>query len=158
MNVNADSLDSLRTRTSVKWAAFPADVLPLPVAEMDFPLAEPIASVLMDAIRRSDTGYTPPTFELPAAFAGFAATRWGWDVDPQQVYTTTDVGVAVVETLRRVTEPGDGVIVNSPVYFPFYDLLPGAGATVVDVPLLGDLAEGWSLDLDGIERPIEAGA
>jgi len=158
MTVNVDSLESLRTRTSVKWAAFPADVLPLPVAEMDFPLAEPIASVLMDAIRRSDTGYMYPTGELPAAFAEFSAARWGWTVDPQQVYTTTDVGVAIVETLRRVTKPGDGVIVNSPVYFPFYDLLPEAGATVVDVPLLGGLAEGWSLDLDGIERAFEGGA
>ncbi len=71
MTVNADSLDSLRTRTSMKWAAFPDDVLPLPVAEMDFPLAEPIASVLTDAIRRSDTGYAPPTSDLPSAFASF---------------------------------------------------------------------------------------
>ncbi len=158
MIVNAEPLDSLRTRTSMKWAGFPADVLPLPVAEMDFPLAEPIASVLLDAIRRSDTGYAPPTSELPAAFAGFAEARWGWTVDPSQVFTTTDVGVAIVETLRRVTSPGDNVIVNSPVYFPFYDLLPEAGVTVVDVPLLGGLDEGWSLDLDGIEEAFEAGA
>lgn len=158
MIVNADSLASLRNRTSTKWASFPEDVLPLPVAEMDFPLAEPIASVLLDAIRRSDTGYAPPTSELPAAFAEFAAARWGWEVDPQQVFTTTDVGVAIVETFRRVTKPGDTVIVNSPVYFPFYDLIPEAGATVVDVPLLGGLAEGWSLDLEGIERAFQAGA
>jgi len=158
MTVNADSLDSLRTRTSMKWAAFPDDVLPLPGAEMGFPLAEPIASVLTDAVRRSDPGYAPPTSDLPAAFAEFAAARWGWAVDPQQVYTTTDVGVAIVETIRRVTKQGDGVIVNSPVYFPFYDLIPEAGATVVNVPLLGGLAEGWSLDLEGIERAFKAGA
>ena len=158
MNVNADSLETLRTRTSVKWAAFPPDVLPLPVAEMDFPLAEPIASVLMDAIRRSDTGYAPPISDLPAAFAGFAESRWGWSVDPGQVFTTTDVGVAIVETLRRVTSAGDGVIVNSPVYFPFFDLLAEAGVRVVDVPLAGGLDDGWSLDLDGIERAFQAGA
>jgi cystathionine beta-lyase len=158
MIVNADSLDTLRTRTSVKWAMFPDDVLPLPVAEMDFPLAEPIATVLTDAIRRSDTGYMPPTSDLPVAFAGFAQSRWGWTVDPGQVFTTTDVGVAIVETLRRVTSPGDGVIVNSPVYFPFFDLLPEAEARVMDVPLLGGLESGWSLDLDGIERAFRAGA
>ncbi|MHA6695440.1 MalY/PatB family protein [Homoserinimonas sp. A520] len=158
MIVNADSLETLRTRTSMKWAGFPTDVLPLPVAEMDFPLAEPIASVLVDAIRRSDTGYAPPTSDLPTAFAGFAESRWGWAVDPAQVFTTTDVGVAIVETLRRVTRPGDGVIVNSPVYFPFFDLLAEAGVEVVDVPLAGGLDDGWSLDLDGIERAFQSGA
>ncbi len=158
MIVKADPLDTLRTRTSMKWAAFPPDVLPLPVAEMDFPLAEPIASVLIDVIRRSDTGYAPPTSELPAAFAGFAAARWGWEVDAAQVFTTTDVGVAIVETLRRVTKPGDAVIVNSPVYFPFFALVPEAGARIVDVPLLGGLGEGWSLDLAGIEQAFRDGA
>lgn len=158
MTVTADALDTLRTRTSMKWRAFPADVLPLPVAEMDFPLAEPISRVLLDAIRRSDTGYAPPTSDLPAAFAAFAQARWGWTVDPAQVFTTTDVGVAIVETLRRVTSPGDGVIINSPVYFPFYDLVAEAGATVVDVPLTGGLIEGWSLDFDGIEAAFQAGA
>jgi cystathionine beta-lyase len=158
MIVNADPLESLRARTSEKWASFPPDVLPLPVAEMDFPLAEPIQAVLLDAIRRSDTGYAPARSELPNAFAEFAAARWGWDVDPTQVFTTTDVGVAIVETLRRVTKPGDGVIVNSPVYFPFFDLLPEAGVRVVDVPLLGGLDNGWSLDLDGIERAFQGGA
>jgi cystathionine beta-lyase len=158
MHVNADPIESLRRRTSMKWAAFPPDVLPLPVAEMDFPLAEPIASVLIDAIKRSDTGYAPPTSDLPAAFASFAQQRWGWAVDPAQVFTTTDVGVAIVETLRRVTKPGDSVIVNSPVYFPFFDLIPEAGAQVVDIPLLGGLDDGWSLDLSGIEQAFSDGA
>jgi cystathionine beta-lyase len=158
MIVNADPLEKLRSRTSEKWAGIPADVLPLPVAEMDFPLAEPISRVLVDAIQRSDTGYAPATSGLPDAFAEFAAARWGWSVDAAQVFTTTDVGVAIVETLRRVTKPGDGVIVNSPVYFPFFDLLPEAGARVVDVPLRGGLASGWSLDLDGIERAFRDGA
>src|SRR5690554_1887414 len=72
MHVNADPIESLRRRTSMKWAAFPPDVLPLPVAEMDFPLAEPIASVLIDAIKRSDTGYAPPTSDLPPPFARVA--------------------------------------------------------------------------------------
>lgn len=158
MIVNADSLETLRTRTSAKWASFPADVLPLPIAEMDYPLAEPIANVLLDAIRRSDTGYAPPTSDLPAAFAAFAQTSWGWTVDPAQVFATTDVGVAIVETLRQATTAGDGVIVTSPVYFPFYSLLPEAGNTVVDVPLLGNLDDGWSLDLPGIEAAFAAGA
>lgn len=51
------TIDDLRQRTSMKWRAHPDDVLPLWVAEMDVPLAEPIAAVLTDAVRRGDTGY-----------------------------------------------------------------------------------------------------
>lgn len=157
MDVQAEPLEKLRMRTSMKWRAFPPDVLPLPVAEMDYPLAEPIAEALLDAIRRSDTGYAPPTSELPEAFSTFAANRWGWDVDPAQVWTTTDVGVAIVETLRRVTKLGGGVIINPPVYFPFFDLVAEAGARVVEVPLAGGIDDGWSLDLPAIEREFKAG-
>lgn len=142
----------------MKWRAFPEDVLPLFVAESDFPLAPPIAGVLHAAIDNSDTGYAPPTSELPEAFAAFAQARWGWTVDPEQVWTTTDVGVAVVEALRRVTTPGAGVIITPPVYFPFFDLVEEAGATVVEVPLSGGVDEGWSLDLEGIEAAFAAGA
>lgn len=142
----------------MKWRAFPDDVLPLFVAESDFPLAPPIAEALTTAIRNSDTGYGLPSMELPDAFVSFAAARWDWTVDPAQVWTTTDVSVAIVETFRRVTKPGDGIIINPPVYFPFFDLIDEAGAHVVEVPLAGGLDDGWSLDLDGIEAAFRAGA
>lgn len=158
MDVTADPLEKLRQRTSMKWRAFPDDVLPLFVAETDYPLAPVIAEALTAAIQISDTGYAPPVSELPQAFAGFAQSRWGWTVDPAQVWTTTDVGVAIVETLRRVTSPGDGVIITTPVYFPFFDLVKEAGASVVEVPLAGGIDDGWSLDLDGLEHAFKAGA
>jgi bifunctional pyridoxal-dependent enzyme with beta-cystathionase and maltose regulon repressor activities len=56
-SVQALALQDLRKRKSVKWRQFPNDVLPLPVAEMDFPIAEPIKIALRDMIDRSDTGY-----------------------------------------------------------------------------------------------------
>ena len=155
--VAADPLALLRTRTSEKWRAYGPDVLPLFVAETDYPLAEPIARDLIAAVRRSDTGYISPDSRLPLAFAGFAARRWGWAVDPGQVTTTTDVSVAIVETLRGVIAPGAGVIVTPPIYPPFFELVPEAGGAVVEVPLLRD-DHGWRLDLDGIEAAFAAGA
>src|SRR4029453_8518172 len=92
------------------------------------------------------------------AFQGFAAERLGWDVDPARVTCTADVSLGNVEVLRRVTKPGDGVIIAPPVYHPFFDLLPEAGCAVVEVPLLGGIDEGWSLDLDGIDAAFAAGA
>ncbi|MDQ1562206.1 MAG: cysteine-S-conjugate beta-lyase, partial [Actinomycetota bacterium] len=155
--VRADPLDLLRTRTSEKWLAYPADVLPLFVAEMDYPLAPVIADAIVDRVRASDTGYVAGSLPVGIAFAGFAARRWGWDVDPGSVMTTTDVSVGIVEILRQVTAPGDGVVICPPVYPPFFDLIPEAGARVVEVPLLDD-GGAWSLDLQGIEAAFAAGA
>ena len=69
--VRALPLNELRKRKSVKWRQFPPDVLPLPVAEMDFPIAESIKSALTDMVERSDTGYLGPFPELFEAFATF---------------------------------------------------------------------------------------
>jgi cystathionine beta-lyase len=157
IDVHAESLQSLRERTSEKWRAYPEDVIPLFVAEMDYPLAEPIAEALTEAVRRSDTGYARPGGELPRAFADFAARRWGWQVDPAQVTTTADVAVVVVEALRLAIRPGDGVVINPPVYPPFFDFVPEAGGRIVEVPLLQNAA-GWSIDLDGLECAFAAGA
>ncbi|MDQ0893181.1 MalY/PatB family protein [Agromyces ramosus] len=156
--IAAEPLDALRTRTSAKWRLYPADVLPLPVAEMDYPLAEPIAAALHAAIDRSDTGYTNGSLPVAEAFQDFASTRLGWEVDPARVTCTADVSMGIVEVLRRVTTPGDGVIITPPIYPPFFDLVAEASCAVVEVPMLGGIDEGWALDLDGIDAAFAAGA
>ena len=156
-DVTADPIDELRARTSEKWTAYPADVLPLFVAEMDYPIAPAVAKAMIDRITASDTGYVGGPGALPAEFAGFTERRWGWTIDTDLVRTTTDVSVAIVETLRQLIRPGDGVIITPPVYPPFFDLVPEAGGTVVEVPLADD-GETWRLDLDGIEAAFASGA
>lgn len=153
-----DPLERLRLRTSEKWTEYPPDVLPMFVAEMDFPLAPAITAALTTAVELGDTGYANPRDTGAAeAFASFASDRWGWSPDPSRMRSTTDVSVVIVESLRRLVQPGDGVIITPPVYPPFYDLIPEAGATVVEVPLADD-GTSWRLDLDGIDRALAAGA
>jgi cystathionine beta-lyase len=156
--IAAEPIEFLRTRTSQKWRTYDDDVLPLPVAEMDFPLAPPIAAALHAAIDRSDTGYASSSRAVAEAFEGFAATRLGWEVDPARVTCTADVSLGIVEVLRRVTEPGDGVVITPPIYPPFFDLVTEAGGAVVEVPMLGGIDEGWGLDLSGIEAAFAGGA
>ena len=157
MKVTADPLSDLRRRTSSKWTGYPPDVLPLFVAEMDYPLAPPITAALHDLVDRSDTGYVGSPGELPNAFAAFAETRWGWRPDEAGIRTTTDVSVAIVETLRQVLAPGDRVVITPPVYPPFFELLPEAGGVVQEVPLIDD-GTGWSLDLEGLAEAFAGGA
>jgi cystathionine beta-lyase len=154
----ADPLESLRRRSSEKWGKYPADVLPMFVAEMDFPLAPEIKAALREAIEAGDTGYVNPhDTSAAAAFAGFARDAWGWSPQVHRMGVTTDVSVVIVESLRRLVPPGAGVIITPPVYPPFFDLVPEAGATVVPVPLLDD-GTGYALDLGGIDRALAAGA
>jgi cystathionine beta-lyase len=151
-------LDRLRERTSEKWREYPADVLPLFVAESDFPLAPAVTAALRRAVELGDTGYTASRTPLAAAFAGFARRRFGWEVDPAGIRPTADVSMGIVELLRRVTRPGDRVVVTPPVYPPFYDLVDEAGAVVERVPLAQSAAGGWALDLPGIEAALAGGA
>lgn len=174
------SLAELRRRQSVKWQQYPsapsrsgpggpswasgadAGVLPLFVAEMDYPVAEPIRRAILERVEASDLGYAWAPGRMGEAFAGFAARRWGWEVRPERVHTTTDVSVAIVETLRQAIRPGDGVVITPPIYPPFFDLVPEAGGVVVEVPLLTASdepgGESWELDIDGIERALAGGA
>jgi cystathionine beta-lyase len=151
------SLAKLRGRASAKWTTYPAEVLPAWVAEMDFPLAEPIKQRLRRAIDSDDCGYAHPT-ALPNAFAAFAKSRFGWTVDPSRVRTAPEVMVAIAEILRVVTKPGDGVVINPPVYPPFAMVIEEVGRNVVDVPLAHVPGGGWDLDLDALEKAFADGA
>lgn len=151
------SLAKLRGRESAKWTVYPPDVLPAWVAEMDFPLAEPIKQRLRRAIDSDDCGYANPT-ALPEAFAAFAKSRFGWTVDPARVRTAPEVMVAVAEILRVVTKPGDGVVINPPVYPPFAMTINEVGRRVVDSPLAHVPGGGWDLDLDSLEASFKDGA
>ncbi len=148
-------LEWLRSRESIKWTTHPPEVLPAFVAEMDFPLADPIKRALASAIERGDTGYANPAASgLGAAFTAFASRRWGWDVDPEQVHTTSDVVHGLTALLRSLIDPGDGVIVNPPVYYPFFSLIEEAGGHVVEA----SLGPRGGLDLDSIEAGFRGGA
>lgn len=133
------TLDELRLRTSMKWRVHPEDVLPLWVAEMDVPLAEPVARALTEAIALGDTGY-PAGTAYAEALAAFARERWGWEgLAVERAAIVPDVMLGVVEMLKLVTGPGDPVIVNCPVYPPFYHFVTHMDRRVVEAPLGPDL-------------------
>ena len=150
-------LTELRKLHSSKWLRYPADVLPLHVAEMDFEVDSGVRAVLAEMVAKSDLGYLGPIPEVPEAFVGFAQRHWGWTPDAAQIRMTTDVGVGVVEVIRALSKPGDKVIINSPVYHSFYMWLEELHLTTVDAPLIheGDI---WRLDLAAIEAQFKAGA
>jgi cystathionine beta-lyase len=154
--IRALSLDQLRKRKSVKWRQFPNDVLPLPVAEMDFESAPAIKAALLDMVERSDTGYLGPFPELFDAFAKFSQSRWGWQADTKQMRMATDVGVGIVEIMRTLIKPGEKVMLNSPVYENIWRWITEVNATTVDTPLIEE-GLNYKLDLAAIEKEYKGG-
>ncbi|KUN86189.1 aminotransferase class I/II-fold pyridoxal phosphate-dependent enzyme [Streptomyces griseoruber] len=142
------TLDRLRRRTSMKWRTYPADVLPLWVAEMDVPLAEPVVRAVTDALALGDTGY-PAGTAYARALARFAAERWGWHgLAVERCAIVPDVMMGVVEMVRLVTGPGDPVVVNPPVYPPFFQFLAHMDRRIAQAPLGAD----GRLDLGVLEE------
>lgn len=149
--IAAESWETLRARHSAKWRRFPADVIPMHVAEMDYPVAEPIRRFLGHLVDTSDLGYLGPIPEIAPAFESFAESRWGWRPDTTHARLAADVGIATVEFLRA--HGAKRVVVTSPVYSGFWHWLEELDIDIVDVPLTAD----FRLDIDGIKREFANG-
>ena len=147
-------LDDLRWRRSAKWRTFGPDVLPAWVAEMDFALAEPIARALRGAIDRSDTGYMDIA-DLPQALGEYAAARWEWSIDPAHVLVVPDVVTGIAAAIGAFTAPGDGVVINTPVYPPFFSTIGQVTSRrVVEAPMARDAVGAYRLDMDAIDSAL----
>ncbi|MBW3604530.1 MAG: aminotransferase class I/II-fold pyridoxal phosphate-dependent enzyme [Actinobacteria bacterium] len=149
-------LDELRHRRSVKWRTYDDEVLPLWVAEMDVAPAPAIADALRTAVRRGDTGYVHRG-ALPERYAAFSADHYGWAPAPSRTSLVPDVMAGIAAALRLATAPGDGVVINPPVYPPFREFIGYAGREPVEVPLLRD-GERYTIDLDGLDHAFADGA
>jgi cystathionine beta-lyase len=135
----------------MKWRAYAHDVLPLWVAEMDVPLAEPITEALMRAIRRGDTGY-PTGTGYAEALRGFAADRWGWSgINVERTALVPDVMMGATEMLRLVTRPGQAIVVNCPVYPPFFSFVEHMDRRIIEAPLDAT----GRLDFDALAQAFE---
>lgn len=152
------SLERLYERTSEKWSHYPSDVLPAFVAETDFELAPAVHRALAAAVDASDCGYAHPA-KMGAVFSAFALRRLGWAIAADRVFTVPDVMAGVIESIRALSPEKSAVVINPPVYPPFFSTLANAGRPIVEVPLLrDDETYGWSLDFAGLERAFAAGA
>src|SRR5581483_11426681 len=125
---------ALRARGGNKWSKYEADVLPAWVADMDFPVAEPIRRALLDAVEHSALGYgrMEAQEELFAACSSWLTRRHGWTPEVSQFIALGDVVQGIHIAIAAFTEPGDGVIVQGPIYPPFLNSVEGLGRRIVD--------------------------
>jgi cystathionine beta-lyase len=153
-----DDLDVslLRQRTGEKWSLYPEDVLPLWVADMDFPAAEPIQRLIRRSLDLGDLGYPlhPAPTQLPSIFAQRAEESFDWRVATRNVELITDVVQGLYVALHQFTEEGEGVVIQTPIYPPFLTAVREMRRTLVENPLV--LADGgYTVDLEGLPDLID---
>jgi cystathionine beta-lyase len=123
---------------------------------MDLPPAPPVAAALRNLVGRGDFGYNMQAVSaLPEVFAAWYGSRHGWRPDPAHVRVFTDVLQAVDLALWLGTGPGDGVVLFTPVYPPFFGCIEAIGRRVVDCPL--EVPALW-VERDALDDAIDRAA
>lgn len=151
MNFDFDKLPNRRGTMSVKWDSDPdPEMLPLWVADMDFTTAPCIIEALERRVAHGVFGYTHPGKEYYDAVTGWFDRRHGWKFDPSQVIYTIGVVPAISACIKALTNPGDGVIIMTPVYTCFFSSIRNNGCRVVESPLKRTETS-YAIDFDSLE-------
>ncbi|MFH0913921.1 MAG: MalY/PatB family protein [Chloroflexota bacterium] len=137
MKYDFDRVYDRRNTDCLKWDAVPSvfgreDVLPLWVADMDFPVAQPIVEAIKRRAEHEFYGYTRPGRGVTEAVASRMERKFGWRVEPEWMVFTPGVVPALNVAVRAFTHPGDEVILQGPVYYPFYPAVTLGGCQVVN--------------------------
>jgi len=134
-----------------------ADLLPFSIADADYRVHQPILDALKTRIDTGVIGYTDIDDEYLESIAGWVERRHGWKIDPDWIVPTEGIVPTIANIIEAFTSPGDQVIVQSPIYDPFFTVIKATGRTVVENDLIKD-DDGYHMDLDGLEQIVAGGA
>ena len=132
---------------------YPEDVLPLWVADMDFQAPECVREALHKAVDFGIFGYSFLGDGYFEAVRNWFKNRFDWEVERDWLITTPGVVFALSAAVRAVTEPGDAVLVQPPVYYPFYRVINNNGRTLVQSPMIYENGR-YRMDFEDFERKI----
>lgn len=145
------SLETLRRHHGRKWSAHRSDVLPAWIADMDMLAAPTIRAALRMAVDEGDLGYGPTAARsgLGEVFSAWALHRWQWQVEAAAVIVMPDVVTGLANCIETLTSPGDGVLVQTPIYPPILSSIANSGRRVVACASVGA-----SIDFAALEAAI----
>lgn len=125
-----------RSKTnSIKWTYYPPDVLPLWVADMDFPAPPAINEALARAVAHGVHGYEAPSKKLRETVATRMEKLYGWQVNPDWVVATPGIIAGFNAAAWAVCEPGQAILTQTPVYPPFLGVHKNVGLALQNAPL-----------------------
>lgn len=126
------------------------DTVPFSVADMELKNPPEITEGLKEYLSTAVLGYTIPTKDYFDSVCGWMKKRHNWDVKPEWIVCSPGVVGAFYSAIRSLTDPGDGVIVMSPVYYPFYSAIERNNRKVVKNPLI-NTGTTFAIDFDDLE-------
>jgi Bifunctional PLP-dependent enzyme with beta-cystathionase and maltose regulon repressor activities len=146
-------IDRRRSRCA-KWDEVGEELLPMWVADMDFKSAPEIIRTLEERVRHGVYGYSGGYEGWYEALIAWMRKRYGWAVEKEWILTSPGVVPALDMLVRALTRPGDGIIIQTPVYPPFFQVVQRNGRRLLENPLRYDGGR-YTMDLDQLERQID---
>ena len=148
------NLERLHSLSGVKWTNDPdRDVIPSWVADMDFEVSPAIKDAMQAVVERGDTGYNfHAKQQLIEAWGDWQERHFGWRPPEEESMVFTATLNCLNLVMEFMTEPGDGVVVFTPIYYPFRAIINDTGRRLVDVPLDGP---DWRFDPERFEAAID---
>lgn len=162
MTYDFDRILDRRNTNSYKWDQSERlfgdkDVLPLWVADMDFESPPAVVEALVKRASQGTYGYTVRSESYVNAITGWFARRHGWAIDPKWLTDTPGIVPALSLAVELFSEPGGQVILQSPVYYPFYDVIKMNGREVAKNPLVINNGR-YEMDYAHLEQLMQGGA
>lgn len=162
MKYNFDKVVNRRDTDSIKWGNLEEiyghkDMLPMWIADMDFRSADEIIDVLKQRVDHGVFGYTWRQDSFYDAVINWVKERYDWDIKKEWILFTPGVVMGLNIGVRELINPGEKVVVQPPVYPPFYHVLKNNGRIVDESPLLDD-GDKFIMDYDDLEEKLSAGS
>lgn len=152
MMYDFDTVIPRRGTNSYKWDSAPNDdTLPMWVADMDFRTAPPIVEALAQRVQHGIFGYTKVPDAYYDALTGWFARRHDWQIEKQWIIYTSGVVPALSAIIKAMTVPGDGVIVQTPVYNCFFSSIRNNGCEIISNELIRE-GNTYRMDFDDLEQ------
>lgn len=151
MRYDFDTVIPRRGTLSYKWDNAPEGVLPMWVADMDFRTSPAIIEALQKRLDNGIFGYTRVPEEYYEAVVSWFKRRHHWQIDPTKIIYTSGVVPALSAVIKALAKPGEGVIVQTPVYNCFFSCIRNNGCQVVSNPLKYEKGR-YSIDFEDLER------
>ena len=162
-NLDFDRIIDRRNTRCLKYdhavkRGYPADVLPLWVADMDFSTSSYVEDALEKVVHHNIYGYSniQPGDGFFEAVSGWMKRHHNWDVDRNWHVMTPGVCFGMAVAIRAFTDPGDAVLIQQPVYYPFKNIIKDNGRKVVSSDLVCGSDGKWVIDFDDFENSIIA--
>jgi len=153
MRYDFDTIIERGETDSIKWNLYPADVIPLWVADMDFVSAEPILKALLSRAGHSVFGYSRPSSILSELVAERMETLYEWRIRPQDIVYIPGIVTGLNVAYQAFAAKGEGVLVQPPVYFHFLKD-PAIHGRILQAPPLVRKGDSYEIDFDLFESFI----